>query len=300
MRVGLIGCGLWGSYILRDLLSLGGQVTVVEPDARHRQRALAAGAGAVADTLEDLPPVDGIIVATPATTHAAIVEEALRWGVPLFVEKPFTTDVAEAERLVALAGGRIFVMDVWRYHPGVETIARIVDSQELGAVQWIRSTRNNWTSPRTDVDCIWTLAPHDLSISLELLGRIPTPRGAIAERVDGQPTGLVCLLGDRPGMVVEVSTRYADKRRELRVHFSEGVAVLTGAAPAFVEIAHGRPTSREPSRIERRPISDEPALTRELRVFLDYLRGGPPPRSSAADGLAVVRILTELREMAGI
>jgi len=293
--IGLVGCGLWGRNILRDLLRLRCRVLVVDPEQDSRDRALAAGATEATETLEQMPRVDGVIVATPASTHAAVVEPALGLDVPVFVEKPFTTDVVSAMRLARAAPDRLFVMHVWRYHPGVQMLAGIARSEELGPVHQLRTTRTNWTSPRKDIDPIWTLAPHDLSIMLEVLGEIPQPRFAVAERVGRSPVGLVGVLGDDPTVVLEVSTRYREKRREVRLHCRDGVAVLPHGESAFVEI------TRDPELgAEHRPFEPEAPLYLEVKTFVDFLHGGPAPRSSVGQALEIVKALAALRTLAGI
>ena len=82
-----------------------------------------------------------MVVATPTATHAEVVEEALGLGVPVFVEKPLTADVESARRVAAIAPDRLFVMDKWRYHPGVRELARIAQSGELGPVVGIHARR---------------------------------------------------------------------------------------------------------------------------------------------------------------
>ena len=129
-RIGLVGCGTWGQFILRDLLSLGCRVSVVARSAESRTRAV--GADAVVGSLAELPEVDGIVVATPTSTHAEVTEEALACGVSVFVEKPLTDDPVAAEQLAAAAGERLFVMDKWRYHPGVELLAQLAHDGSLG------------------------------------------------------------------------------------------------------------------------------------------------------------------------
>jgi predicted dehydrogenase len=298
--IGLVGCGLWGRNILRDLQALGAPVDVVEPDPSSRDRAREAGARTTCEGLEALPEVDGLVVATPATTHARVIERLLERGVPIYAEKPFTTDVESATRMVERAGDRIFVMDVWRYHPGVERLAAIARTGDLGPVHGLRTVRTHWTSPRRDIDPVWTLAPHDLSISLEILGEIPTPRFAFAERVAGRVAGLYGLLGERPWLSLEVSTRYADKRREIRLHCEEGVAVLPSLESSHLEVARGGPESPEPALETWDLPADGTPLERELAAFLGYLAGGPAPRSSAAEGLAVVQAMVDLRRLAGL
>src|ERR1041384_6958925 len=119
MNVGLVGCGRWGVNILRDLRSLGCDVPVVARSQESVARARDGGASAVVRDVSELSHVDGIVVATTTSSHAEVVEAALDHGVPVFVEKPVCTDSQRAVRLSELGGGRLFVMDKWRYHPGV-------------------------------------------------------------------------------------------------------------------------------------------------------------------------------------
>jgi predicted dehydrogenase len=261
--VGLVGAGRWGRNIRRDLEDLGAEVLVADPDP---------AVGATAPELSALPPVDGVVVATPASTHAAVVAEALERQVPVFCEKPFTTDVASARELAARGGDRLHLMHVWRYHPGVEALGDLARSGDLGRPLGLRSTRVNGPSPR--------------------LGAIPPPRAALVEEVGGRAESLWGLCGDDPWLVVEASTRFADKRREVRLHAEDGVAVLPHDSATALRIERGEGVAEQPFR-------PEPPLRRELAAFLDHLRGGPPPKSDAAEGVAVVEALVALRELAG-
>ena len=290
--VGLAGCGSWGRYILRDLLSLGCSVSVVARSPESMARA--EGADTIVGSVRELPEVDGIVIATPTTTHATVIEHALERGVPVFVEKPLTNDPAAADRLAAAAGERLFVMDKWRYHPGVELLRDLARDGSLGAVRGLFTTRIGWGNPHDDVDAAWVLAPHDLSIALEILGELPGARAAVADLSCDDVQGLVGLLGERPWHRLEISVRSPERRREVQLVCEEGVALLADGYSEHV-LVH-RDGADEP---ERREIAAELPLLRELRAFVEHLQGGPPPRSSAAEGALVVRRIAELRALAG-
>jgi predicted dehydrogenase len=191
-------------------------------------------------------------------------------------------------------------MHKWRYHPGIEALAGIAASGELGDVVGLRCTRIGWGNPHGDVDGIWLLAPHDISIGLEVLGHVPAPRCAVAERVGGGVTGVVALLGDDPWLAIEVSTAAAVQRREVRLIGSQGIATLTDAYSDRIVLTRGDDHAGVTRTDDVRPISTELPLLRELRAFLLHLQGGPPPKSSAAEGAAEVQAVADIRRLAGL
>lgn len=293
----LIGCGRWGVHILRDLITLGCEVHVASSSEASRERALADGATSVRERAEDLPAIEGAVVAVPTSSHAEIIRRLMPRDIPIFVEKPMTPDAREAKQLAAELSGRLFVMDKWRYHPGIEALRDIAHSGELGPVIGLSTWRLDWSTPHADVDAVWILAPHDLSIALEILGHIPEPRAAVAEPGATGFDSLSAILGSDPWLRLEVSALYPAKRREVRLHAREGTAVLADGYDTQVEIIrHG--VGGAPF-IEKRPIGDAMPLYRELEAFLGHLKGGPPPRSSAGEGAEVVDVIARLRAMAG-
>ena len=295
--VGLVGCGRWGSKVLRDLRGLGCRVPVVARSEASVERATAGGADAVVGDVEELSGVDGIVVATPTATHAAVLDAALGLGVPVYVEKPMTADPADADRLASDGAGRLFVMDKWRHHPGIEALRDIARSEELGAPLGVHCTRESWGSPHRDVDSVWIHLPHDLAIGLEILGELPPATAAVAEVTDGWASGMHAQLGGLPWLAITHSANAPGHRRHTRLVAEHGSAWLADGYEDHIHLARGRAGDSEQ---ERRPISDELPLLRELRAFVDHLGGGPPPRSSAAEGAAIVRRVAELRERAGL
>jgi predicted dehydrogenase len=295
--VGLVGCGRWGSKVLRDLRELGCRVPVVARSPESVARAEAGGADRFVERAEQLGEVEGVIVATPTATHADVLDEVLGLGVPVYVEKPMTADLASAERLAREAEGRLFVMDKWRHHPGIEALRDIARVGELGETVGVQCLRESWGSPHRDVDSVWIHLPHDLAIGLEILGELPPAAAARAEVTNGWPSGMHALLGERPWLGIAHSANAPEHRRQTRLCGETGSAWLASGFDDHVVVARGHPGDAE---LERRPIDAEWPLLRELRSFVEHLRGGPLPRSSAAEGAAMVRRVAELRELAGL
>ena len=297
-RLVLIGCGRWGRHILRDLLSLGAETAVVDPDPAARAHADARGARTFA-RLEDAPAdVEGYVVATPTARHADVVERLLERGLPIFCEKPLC-DAPERAREIAkhCPQGNLFVMEKWRHHPGVLALRALAVSGELGAVRGLRTTRVQWGHAHRDVDAIWTLAPHDLSIADTILGHVPAPRVAVAEGDAGE--GLLALCGDDPWFAMEISSLRAVTRREIRLVCEAGPAVPEDPLADHVVVARAGEPGVERA-IERRPISVEMPLLRELRAFLAYLEGGPEPPCGLEAAVASVQQVATLRRLAGL
>lgn len=293
--VGLIGCGHWGKNILRDLNTLGCQVHVVARSEASVGRAREGGAASIRGEIAVLPEVDGTIVAVPSSAHADVVGEALALGRPVFVEKPMTTDVESARRLAGEQ--RLFVMDKWRYHPGIVAMRDLTTSGRFGAPDLIATTRHSRFNPHHDADAVWILAPHDLSIVVEILGRLPAAVSAVGES-DGLEASLIGLIADDVTAVVDVSSRAHEFRRAVRIVYDSAVAFLGDGYSETVEVLITDP-GFEPTT-ESIPIPGDMPLLLELDAFVKHLEGGPPPRSTAATGALVVERIQELRTMAEI
>lgn len=296
MVVGLVGCGSWGRHILRDLRALGCDVPVVARSEESRSRAGAGGAAPIVSDVALLPAVDGVVVATPTSSHATVLDEVLGLGVPVYCEKPLCDDADDAARLAALAPDRLFVMDKWRYHPGVLELAAFVREHTLGHVSGVKTLRLGWGNPHDDVDPVWVLAPHDLAIALEIMGTLPSPEAAVAHWLDGDALGLSALLrGPDWWHALEVSGRSPERIRRIELHGAEGVAVLADGWDEHVSIYKHGVDEVEEQRIDAR---GELPLLAELRAFVEHLGGGPPPKSSAAEGASTVATIAELRRLA--
>ncbi|MEM7574383.1 MAG: Gfo/Idh/MocA family oxidoreductase [Bacteroidota bacterium] len=296
-RIALIGCGIWGLKILRDLQALACVVSVFDPDPERELQATAAGAVDFSTEPLTSSDYDGIIVATPSSTHRTVLEAIDHLGLPIFLEKPLTTNYPDALALQQQLQSEVFLMHVWLYHPGIQALAEIAQSGELGEVLGLRTTRANWTSPRRDTDSVWNLSPHDLTITQAILGYLPPARAAVLETPSATHRGMLAILGQRPYSIIEVSNRYERKIREVRLHCSEGIAVLRDEKVRHLDIYRGDEHSQL-AEAEKRPFANDYPLLLELQEFIAYLEGGSPPRSSLADGVKIVKAIDELITLA--
>jgi len=303
-HIGLIGCGDWGKHILRDLISLRCQVSVVARSTASCMRAQQGGATSILGEISRLRDVDGVVVCTPLSTHFDVISEVLdRFPrTPVFSEKCLTNNLDDAASLASRAPERLFVMDKWRYHPGIKKLAALARSNEFGKVVGIRTLKLGWGNPHPDADPIWTHLPHDLSIVLEILGFIPEPVSAAADLLGAKACGLTGVLGHEPWSICEVSARSAIDQREVRLHLEQGVAVLPNSYSDCIQVIRTDAASlaKEP-QVENRAISQEMPLRAELEAFVDYLAAnGPPPKSSVAEGKQIVETIVAVRAMAGM
>ncbi|WP_111671764.1 Gfo/Idh/MocA family protein [Algoriphagus litoralis] len=297
--IGLVGCGIWGQKILRDLINIGAEVWAIDPDLAKLQKAKEMGALEVFHEIPFQNEPEGWVISTPAITHFEVLKSLFKTQKPIFVEKPLTCDYEEARQLAALQTAPTFVMHNWRYHAGIQMLSEIAKSSELGELVFYKSNRCNWTSPRSDVDSVWTLIPHDITIAYSVLGYFPEPKAAVVEEYDGIQRGMTAFLGKNPTCVLEVSNRYGDKRREVRLHFTKGVAVLKNEVVDYIEIYHGDDRSKpDEMKLELRKFEPVPPLRRELEIFHEFLRGGPEPKTRLEEGVRVIEIIDQLKKLA--
>jgi len=192
LNVAQIGVGYWGPNLLRNLISNKRcQVTRVADLSAERRDYVKGLYPAVnvtddADQIFEDKEVEAIVIATPVATHFDLAAKALKAGKHVLVEKPLATSLAEVEQIGKVASKKNLVAMVghtFLYNAAVRYVKKMIDSGEVGEVRYIYSQRLNLGRIRSDVDALWNLGPHDVSIIQYWLGD-PTPLSVIKRGVD--------------------------------------------------------------------------------------------------------------------
>jgi predicted dehydrogenase len=304
IHIALIGCGAWGKYILRDLKKLGCYVTVYLKEL-SKSKSKAGLADVITDDINDVANVDGYVIATPTITHATMVKTFAEFKKPIFVEKPLTCSIKEAREVAqSVNKEQVFVMDKWRYHEGILTLAKIAKEQELGKLMSIKSRRIDWGNPHPDVDGAWILLPHDISIIQEIAKETPSPMSAIATEWGKEVVSLCALLKTSSNIScqIEISTCSSINRREIIIECERGIAMLGGGWDSEIVVCQRQAHDRTADEAKKIKVFDNQLpLERELLAFIDYVRGkGPAPKSSLKDAIENVALIDELRKLAKV
>jgi predicted dehydrogenase len=203
LRCGIIGLGYWGPNILRNLVASPSTRVVAICDSNEERRSKMAKQFAIPQATPDAndlfknPDIDAIFVATPVSTHYPLVMEALRAGKHVFVEKPLASEVGHAEEMATEAARRglcLMVDHIFVYSAAVQKIRQLIKDREIGDALYYDSVRVNLGLFQSDVNVIWDLVVHDLSILDYVLDARPT--GVITQaraHVSGQPENIAYM-----------------------------------------------------------------------------------------------------------
>jgi len=173
IRIAVIGAGQWGPNLIRNFHSRDASEVVWVVDQSPARLEQARARFPDLRVAEDVAPVladagvDAVVVATPTSTHYALVRAALEHDKHVLVEKPITDDVVQAEELCALAAARgrvLMVGHVFLYNPAVTWVKHLIEAGDLGRIYYVSMVRTNLGPIRLDVDAGWDLASHDISI----------------------------------------------------------------------------------------------------------------------------------------
>ena len=317
MKVGLIGYGYWGPNLLRNLHETDGVGITRCVDLRPDRRASASKRYPglqVSDDAEEIfrdPEISAVAIATPVSTHFELAKRALEASKHVLIEKPITRTTAEAEALIHLAQGKGLVLMVdhtFIYTGAVRKLKQMIEAGELGELYYLDSVRVNLGLFQHDIDVIWDLAPHDLSILTYLITEKPDYVSAVGADHTGRGMVDVAyltlhfannfiahfhvnwlspvkvrqnLIGGSRRMVVYDDMEPSEKVRV----YDRGIQVTSqdGVYKALVDYRMGDMWS---PKLELRE-----ALSVECEHFVDCVRSKKTPRSDGESGLAVVKIL---------
>jgi predicted dehydrogenase len=178
LKVGVVGCGYWGPNLIRNFLACPlTEVTAICDANAERLEAMGRSFGNLRqirslDELLELP-LDAVAIATPVSTHFSLAERCLKAGLHVLVEKPLAATTREAQTLIDLANrhhGVLMVDHTYLFSGAVRRIKELVEHDELGELYYIDSVRINLGLFQHDINVIWDLAPHDLSVVDFVLG----------------------------------------------------------------------------------------------------------------------------------
>lgn len=307
-RVAVIGCGYWGKNLVRNFSDLGALGAVCDERADTADSfASRCGVPSMAyDRILEAPDIDGVVIATPAVTHARLVDSALRAGKHVFVEKPIALTVEEAAELNELAKETrrvLMVGHLLQYHPAFIKLKELAKSGYFGQLRHIYSHRLNLGKIRREENILWSFAPHDISMILSLVGDEPESVSAIgscylhSDNADVTTTHLAFPGGQNAH--VFVSWLHPYKEQKLVVVGDQGMAVFDDTLswdskllsyPHRMQWHNGMPT---PDRADAQKISvvETEPLREEARHFLQCITGEVVCRTDGNEAIRVLRVL---------
>jgi len=316
VRVGLIGYGYWGPVVARNFHSVDAceLAAICDKSSSSLQRAQKAFPGmritCDAADITSSPDIDAVAVITPVWTHFEFAKAALEHGKHVFVEKPFTSNIAQAEQLIELAACRklqIMVDHTFLFTGAVRKIRQLIDDGVLGKLYYYDSTRVNLGLFQHDVNVIWDLAPHDLSIMDYLMGAEPEAVIATGQcHLNGledlayitvyfknqmlahininwlSPVKLrTTLIGGEKKMVVWNDLE-ADEKVKV---YDKGVDITTGQGVYDLLVSYRSGDMWAPK------VDQTEALRQETNYFVDCVSKNEAPFNDGLAGLRVVRLL---------
>ncbi len=306
-KVAVVGCGHWGSNIVRNVARLGALGAVVDPSEAGRRKAekLAPGVPVherLADALSD-DAIKGVMVATPAETHYEVACEAIAAGRDTYVEKPLTIDVDQAADLIdraERAGRLLMVGHVLEYHPAILKLHQLIEEGALGKLRYVISNRLNLGKIRTEENALWSFAPHDVSVILRLVGDLPfevvATGGAYITPNVADVTVSQLLFDNGVRSHIFVSWLHPFKEQKLVVIGSKSMATYDDVTKELLlydlqfEWKEGEPV---PTKSPGVPVEfpDKEPLAEECIHFLECIESRKTPRTDGWNGLRVLQIL---------
>jgi predicted dehydrogenase len=318
IRVGVVGYGYWGVRHVRVLTGIKNvHVTVIDTEAQRLAEARDRYPQIpCVDCIENaLENIDCVVVATPPAQHAPVAIKALASGRHALIEKPFTTSVQQAEELVAVADAndvKLMAAHTYIYHHALQILKAMIGAGEIGDILYVDSARLALGRYRPDVNVIWDLAPHDISILSYLLGQSPHSVTAWGHSSGGYCESDLAYLRLEFGTTVafiNLSWISPRKIRQMTIVGNRKMAVYDGRSAEPLRIYDSRVDLGPLRSYKRHDDSkvayhigtvtspyvpyNEPLVAQDVH-FIECVRKDFLPQTTGYDGLQNVRVLAAL------
>ncbi len=323
MDIAVVGCGYWGPNLIRNLHSLNRFRNIVACDTSGRQleriHSLFPHVRATEhyESILDMKDVRAVVICTPVKTHYDLARAALLAGKHVLIEKPMAASFGECESLCALAEERGLVLMVghtFEYSPAVNKVREIIRSGELGSLVYLSFNWLNLGPYRPDINVVWDLAPHQVSILLYLLDKHPTEVNAHgrAHYQPGIEDVAVAACRFASGEVAFLQVSWVDPCKARRVtvvgtrkmlvfddvEINEKVKIYDKGidVPPHYDTFADFHFSYRYGDIHIPRIEDHEPLKLECQHFVECIQGGSRPQSDGRSGGRVVALLEAICE----
>jgi predicted dehydrogenase len=318
ISVGVIGCGYWGPLLVRNFKGLANctlkAVCDVNAARLNHLRELYPELEGVTDTERFLNglDLDAVVIATPVKYHYSLAKASLLAGKHTFIEKPMASSSAECEELIDIAErkGLVLMIDhTFLYSSPVRKIVEIVEAGDIGDIRYINSRRLNLGLFQKDINVVWDLAPHDISIILHILGEFPLAvncqgNAHVTPRVE-DVSNMSLMFRHKRFATIQSSWLEPRKVREMTI-------VGTRRMIVYDDLKTREKIQIYDVRVERPPhydtfaefhysyhygdsyiphIQQEEPLKVVCQHFVECIEGKTSPLTSGREGLELVRIL---------
>ncbi len=317
VKVGVIGSGYWGPNLIRNFVSLPESHLVGVADLRQERLAHIKSTYPTVHVTDDYwemfsMDLDAVVVATPPTTHFSIARDCLQHGLHVLVEKPLALNSRDAEELIEIAerkGLTLMVGHTFEYNPAVRELRRIIRSGELGKIHYVDAVRVNLGLFQPDLNVVWDLAPHDISILHYILDMEPLKVSAQGAEcvVEGKHDIAYLNLEFEDNVLAHVRVSWLDpsKVRRITVVGSKKMVVYDDVepveklkiydkgveTPAYADSYQDFQFSYRQGDVVSPALHWSEPLKEECQHFLQSIVKGKRPQSDGRVGLKVVRVL---------
>lgn len=317
INIGVIGFGYWGPNLVRNFLHTEGCAVAIIADQRQERLKIASSlfpliqTTSSVDDILDNPKIDAVVVVTPVFTHYELAKRGLQNGKNILVEKPMTDSSAHANELIDLANkqNKVLMVDhTFLYTGAVQKIKSLVDSNTLGKVNYFDSTRINLGLFQPDINVLWDLAPHDISILTHLVKE--TPYSIQATGMSHTKTDIENIaymtINYQSGMIAHFNCSWSSpvKIRQMLIGGDKKMVVFNDMEPTEKVKVYDTGYEIQTDEDKRNILVDyrvgdiyvpkidqKEALAGVTSDFINAINTGQPPVSDYNSGLAVVKIL---------
>jgi UDP-2-acetamido-3-amino-2,3-dideoxy-glucuronate N-acetyltransferase len=308
-NIAVVGCGYWGKNLVRNFYELGVLASICDPSieiVEQYSKQYSVQNHSFSEIITN-SNIKGVVLAVPAKHHAAMAIDALKNGKHVFVEKPLAMNEAEASLMIETAKEnkvQLMVGHLLQYHPVFKKVKDIVQSGEIGEINYIYSNRLSFGKVRTEEDVIWSFAPHDISMILSIANQEPefvtTHSTAILQDNIADTATIHITFKSGLKSHISVSWLYPYKEQKLVVIGKTAMLVFDDTKSwneklsiqrYQAEINQGSPLLKKNDLEFIRVIEDEP-LKNECQHFIDVVEKNIRPLTNEHEGLKVLKVLT--------